>query len=156
MGFPDDRVEGRVWLRIVCKPASKGSKNAWGREMFPKQIAAWERATVEALWLFKSNCNLNGRKPPQMPLKGDVRVTVSYYHERPKKHYTSKGTLRDDAPLFYGNAPDIDKITRCALDALTKARVIDDDRYVAALIASKLYCGQGELPGALMLVERIE
>jgi Holliday junction resolvase RusA-like endonuclease len=46
--------------------------------------------------------------------------------------------------------PDLDKVVRSTLDALTAAGVWTDDRLVARLSASKVY---GEEPGALIQVQ---
>jgi len=56
---------------------------------------------------------------------------------RPKSHYTAKGALRDAAPRHVGK-PDIDKLCRAVLDALTGIAYADDSQ-VVALDASKVY-----------------
>jgi Holliday junction resolvase RusA-like endonuclease len=50
-------------------------------------------------------------------------------------------------------APDIDKLTRCVLDAITDSGVwwIDDGQ-VAALTASKNYCNPGDVPGVVVTI----
>ena len=76
------------------------------------------------------------------PVTGPVRVGVTYYLPRPKGHYgtgRNAGRLRPSAPRWPAVKPDVDKLDRACLDALTKAGAIDDDARVVALAALKRY-----------------
>jgi Holliday junction resolvase RusA-like endonuclease len=57
---------------------------------------------------------------------------------RPKKHFRANGELRDDAPTYHTQAPDIDKLSRSILDAL-KGISWRDDGQVSYKLASKQY-----------------
>ena len=70
-------------------------------------------------------------------LHGPIFITVVFQFVRPKSHYTAKGALRDAAPRYVGK-PDIDKLCRAVLDALTGI-AYQDDSQVVALDASKVY-----------------
>jgi len=70
-------------------------------------------------------------------LHGPIFITVVFQFVRPKSHYTAKGALRDAAPRNVGK-PDIDKLCRAVLDALTGIAYADDSQ-VVALDASKVY-----------------
>jgi len=70
-------------------------------------------------------------------LHGPIFITVVFQFVRPKSHYTAKGALRDAAPHHVGK-PDIDKLCRAVLDALTGI-AYQDDSQVVALDASKVY-----------------
>ena len=70
-------------------------------------------------------------------LHGPIFITVVFQFVRPKSHYTAKGALRDAAPRHVGK-PDIDKLCRAVLDALTGI-AYQDDSQVVALDASKVY-----------------
>ena len=70
-------------------------------------------------------------------LHGPIFITVVFQFVRPKSHYTAKGALRDAAPRHVGK-PDIDKLCRAVLDALTGIAYADDSQ-VVALDASKIY-----------------
>ena len=69
---------------------------------------------------------------------GAVGATMTFTFERPKKHYrTGKYShlLRDDAPERHTQTPDVDKLIRAVLDALTGVAYGDDcvvDRVGAA------------------------
>lgn len=82
-----------------------------------------------------------------------VAAHIVFTLARPKIHYRSgqfAHLLRDDAPHLHGSKPDLDKLLRSTLDALTAAGVYADDRRVAQLYAIKTYVSTGHpLDGAL-------
>jgi len=75
------------------------------------------------------------RKEP--PTRLPVGIGITFVFVRPKSHYTSKGELRAGAPSFPGK-PDVDKLCRAVLDALTGI-LYHDDAQVISLNASKRY-----------------
>lgn len=75
------------------------------------------------------------RKEP--PTRLPVEIGITFVFVRPKSHYTSKGELRAGAPTHPGK-PDIDKLCRAVLDALTGI-LYHDDAQVVSLNASKRY-----------------
>ena len=80
-------------------------------------------------------------------IHGPVVVILTFRLQRPKAHYRANGEIRADAPVFVPKKPDIDKLTRTILDALTIAAVIADDAQVAKLEAVKVYATGSGLPG---------
>lgn len=82
------------------------------------------------------------------PLDGSVRVKCLFTFARPKRHRRANGDLRDDAPWWHGTRPDVDKLCRAILDAITGI-VIGDDGQVCELVAGKVY---GDEPGAHVMV----
>ena len=52
--------------------------------------------------------------------------------------------------------PHIDKLLRSTFDALTQARVWEDDARAVEVSASKLELVDGELPGAVITIWRVE
>jgi Holliday junction resolvase RusA-like endonuclease len=86
------------------------------------------------------------------PLDGAVSIHVVFYLPRPKSHSTKKG-LRPNRPTYSSKKPDIDKILRCALDALIGVVVVDD-ALVARLFVEKRYADV--TAGADFTVERME
>lgn len=93
------------------------------------------------------------------PYAGPVRVTVRIRIQRPKSHYRTgrySHLLKDDAPDFVITTPDTDKVCRSTFDALTEAGVIVDDRIIAELAASKVYCDRTDPAGAYISVQLLE
>lgn len=81
-----------------------------------------------------------------------LQVEIVFAFERPAKHYRSSGELREDAPFYYPQTPDIDKCVRAVLDALTRAKAIVDDRRVVQLRITQRYAAAGEPESAVVIV----
>lgn len=74
------------------------------------------------------------------PYAGPVAVRVSFVFARPGAHYgTGKNAdvVKDRAPVWHSQTPDVDKLLRLICDALTVAGVLRDDRQVALTRAQK-------------------
>ena len=74
-------------------------------------------------------------------IRGPVSVSIAFYFARPKGHYgtgRNADALRASAPAQMTTMPDVDKLARCALDALTGI-VIRDDAQIVDLHAGKRY-----------------
>jgi Holliday junction resolvase RusA-like endonuclease len=85
---------------------------------------------------------------------GPVVVSVAFYFARPKGHYgTGRNALalRPSAPTQMIVMPDVDKLARCALDALTGI-VFRDDAQIVTLHVGKRY---GEPERAEILVREL-
>ena len=76
------------------------------------------------------------------PAEGVVALEVAFRFVRPKSHHKSDGSLRAGAPLTPGK-PDIDKLLRALLDALTGVVYVDDSQ-VACIWATKEYGPRSE------------
>ena len=68
-------------------------------------------------------------------------VHASFYLPRPKSHFTKRG-VRLSAPWWPVTKPDLDKLTRALLDALTDAGIWRDDSQAVELHAEKIYHDQ--------------
>ena len=76
--------------------------------------------------------------------EGPVRVELLFVHDRPKA---------DRSGARWREArPDVDKLARGALDALTMAGVIGDDSQVAELVARKVLALPAESAGLVLTV----
>lgn len=77
-------------------------------------------------------------------LVGPVRVTVTFVFPRPKSHYLPANgkrpdpLLRSNAPSWMPSTPDIDKLLRSCLDALTGV-LWKDDAQVVEIDGGKVY-----------------
>lgn len=85
-------------------------------------------------------------RPPE-PLEGPVSMRVRFSFARPKHHLEHGPTktmpdrpyrVRETAPTWVEVHPDLDKLTRAVLDALS-GRAYVDDRQVAHLEVQKAY-----------------
>lgn len=136
------------WLEFRVKglPAPQGSKRAFVRngraslvEMAGASLKAWRQdVTVAAIGAMRAN--------DWYTLDAPVEVHIGFALARPKSR------PHDD---WHAVRPDIDKLCRAVLDALTTAKVWEDDSRVADLKAWKRYADPAEGPGALIAVRAL-
>lgn len=126
---------------VVGMPAPQGSKRHVGNGRMVEQggdrVKFWREA-VRATTI----------QHVTRPIEGPVLVILDFVFPRPKNHYRSNGALKDWAPEFHTQRPDVDKLIRSTLDGLTSAGVFDDDCRVAVVQGAKRYATAGGLPGA--------
>lgn len=121
-----------ITFTVPGVPSAQGSKRHVGRGIMVetnKQLKPW-RASIAAL----------APRPSEL-LAGPLAVTLTFSWSRPKKHYRTgrnEHLLREDAPRWHAQTPDIDKCARAVLDALTGV-VWRDDSQVAQLTLIKLW-----------------
>lgn len=135
-----------VWFFVDGIPRPQGSKKAVTKGVVrdsSKGLRAWREAislrALAAGW----------REPP---LDVPVAVGLVFVRARPKSHRGRGNDLTRFAPAWPATAPDIDKLTRAALDALTGRSWTDDSRVVVLRVA-KVY---GPRPGLGVLAQPIE
>lgn len=116
-------------------PAKQGDKqiNRKTGHMYEKNpgLGAWRGQVIAA-----AGAKLGARAPATRPCVTELM----FYFKRPVSHYrTGKnaGVLRDAAPKFHAQTPDIDKLCRAALDALTYAGVWVDDKQAHAVLLTR-------------------
>ena len=80
------------------------------------------------------------------PLTGPVIVMCEIAVARPAGHYGKRGVLPRFADAWPDRRPDIDKLSRAVLDALTMV-VYRDDGQVVMLDVTKRYCLESEPAG---------
>lgn len=126
-------------FHVPGTPAPQGSKRHVGRGIMvesSKAVGPWrERVALAA------HQAMDGRPL----LDGPVNVVITFTMPRPKtapKRTTPPATKR----------PDLDKLTRAVLDALTGITFTDDSQ-VIALRCSKHLAELGETPGVYIAVE---
>jgi Holliday junction resolvase RusA-like endonuclease len=84
-----------------------------------------------------------------------VSVWIDFYLARPKGHYgtgRNAGIVKASASKYPTVKPDLDKLIRSTLDALTEAGVYGDDSQVISIMTGKFYADHRQ-PGALVHVE---
>ncbi|AYN57618.1 RusA-like resolvase [Arthrobacter phage Lunar] len=89
----------------------------------------------------------------QVKLDGPCSVDLAFYLPRPAGHYKKDGSLRATAPAVWCEVkPDLDKLERAILDALTAAGVWADDARAVILRSSKRYADEPHQAGVNVLV----
>jgi Holliday junction resolvase RusA-like endonuclease len=120
-----------------------------------KKVKPWRQAVVDAA---QHAIGAVGMFDDWVPYTGPVHVAIEFRIRRPLSHYRTgrfANLLRDNAPDFVITAPDTDKACRSTLDALTQAKVYGDDRQVASLSATKVYCDRTDPAGATIIVRPV-
>ena len=132
-------MRSRVTFTVYGIPVPQGSMKAF----IPK---GWKRAVITSdnmrtkPWKTEvtgAARDAIGRGPLVRPIEGPVAIDIEFYLPRPKA-----------APkriTYPGKKPDLDKLVRAILDALTNAGVWKDDSQVVAVIATKSFAG-GMIP----------
>lgn len=131
----------RIEIHVDGRPAPQGSKQRGGAGQLREAshyLPAWRNAVKIATY---RAYDLAGVTPEQLPLFRDEKVIVE------QLSFRLGGNLRDIDP------PDLDKLTRATWDALTQARVWDDDaRVVEVRRIGKRRPLPGEQPGADIII----
>lgn len=125
-----------IRLDVLGLPAPKGSARAMNIGGRARLIASSSSANArkQAAWAKAIQAAATGCDV----IPGPVWVAVTFRLPRPKGHYTARGELREKAPLHPTTHPDLDKLARTTLDALT-GLAFDDDSRVVQLTVRKQY-----------------
>jgi crossover junction endodeoxyribonuclease RusA len=130
-------------VTVIGTPAPQGSKRHVGGGVMvesSKAVAPWRDAVAYAA------CLAANQAEPWVPEEGPVAVVVTFWLTRPKSA-PKRRTLPD-------RKPDLDKLARSTLDALTTAGVIVDDARIVELTCRKLYATEGFPTGALIKIKQ--
>ena len=134
---------GRRIVEIIIEgtPRPQGSKRHVGNGIMvesSKHVADWRNwVRLKASQAMKEQrCEVI-----QKPLP--VFVTITFGFDRPKKHFRSNGELKPDAPVYHTGKPDVDKLLRAVLDAMTGIVFVDDSQVQCGRL-SKVYCKAAE------------
>lgn len=128
-------------LRVYGEPAPQGSKRAYvvnGRAVLVESSSArvkeWRRI-VEFSFLAVTE-----------PITGPARVEIEFIMPRPKAMKRTEPHIK---------RPDLDKIVRSTLDAITSAKAWRDDSQAVWLDVKKRYAEPDEPSGAVIVLEEL-
>ena len=136
-------VSDQVTFEVHGIPAPQGSKRHIGNGRMvesSRKVGPW-RALVEVA----------ARQAMTEPFTGPVAVTLTFHMPMPKSR---PARVRAAGTAWSSVRPDIDKLARSTLDALTASGIIDDDARVARLHATKLE--STTFSGAIITISRLE
>ena len=133
-------MSNTIHLWVQGKPAGSGSKTAYktpqGR-MIVTPASKYQKPWQEAVkWGF-----LQSEYAKMKPLTEALDVRIDFCFVRPNNHFgtgRNKGKLKSSAPLYPAKRPDVDKLARSTIDALTNL-VMKDDSQIVLLTVSKIY-----------------
>lgn len=125
-------------ITVYGTPAPQGSKRHVGNGRMvesSKLVKPWREAVVHAAIEARTAIG-------HTTLLDAVTVCATFFVKRPKSHFRTGANahlLRDGAPAYPTTKPDLDKIVRATLDALTTAEAYRDDAQVVRLNVTKAY-----------------
>jgi crossover junction endodeoxyribonuclease RusA len=128
-----------VQFTVWGQPVPQGSKVAIGKKVVDindARLRSWRHDVASV-----AKEAMEGASPYTEP----VDVRLMFWFSRPKGHYGSgrnAGVLKRSAPIAPAVRPDLDKLTRAVLDALTGI-CFRDDSQVVGMTVSKLYSNDG-------------
>jgi len=137
-------------FRVIGTVAAQGSKRYVGNGISiesSKKVAPWRQDVAREA---KDAVDACGWQPP-----AEAQVTVVFLFRRPKHHYrTGRNShlLRDNAPYWHNQKPDVDKCQRSTFDALTTAGALADDCRIVQVRAEKVWAAADEPTGALIQI----
>lgn len=131
-------------------PAPKGSLKAFVRG--GKAIVTNDNAKTKPWAMTVAYAASEAMRDGPAFIVGPVHVSLAFVLPRPLAHRRRDGSVRPSAGLWSSKKPDLDKLVRCVLDALTAAGVWLDDGQVSRMLVEKLY---GDAPCVSVRVERI-
>lgn len=135
---------------IPGKPIPQGSKR-WlpGGKMIEANSSLRPWRSVVTSYTLQA---MRATRDRTYPVIGPVTVVMDFSFARPKSHYgTGKnaGKVKDSAPLYNTNTPDLDKLIRAVQDGMTDAGLWQDDSQVVTLHCTKVWAEQ---PGVVVTV----
>jgi len=146
----------KMTFHVHDRPAPQGSKRVFRNggmvEMSPG-LGNWRAAVVSAALVAKADIGAKAiifAKP--MPL----RLSITFHFKRPKSHYRTgkfQDQLRDDAPHYMAQMPDLSKLIRATEDAITQAAVWTDDAQVVIIHAHQVYNDNADEGAAITIME---
>jgi len=123
-------------IRIEGTPIPQGSKRAF---RVGNRVVVTDQQG-QALGLYREAIARACRPSHPSPVHGPVAVNLAFMFVRPRGHYGKRG-LRPSAPAQKITKPDVDKLVRAVLDAMTGV-VFVDDAQVVSVQAAKWYAEQ--------------
>jgi crossover junction endodeoxyribonuclease RusA len=139
-----------ITFEVRAVPAPQGSKRHVGRGILVEssaKVKPWRDAVRVDCVAAMKDTGITG-------WGGPIEVVVTFHLPRPKAHYRTGAhatELRPNAPIHVSRRPDVDKLLRSTLDALTAAGIYADDGQVARLLVDKVYAGPGPV-GAVITI----
>jgi len=126
---------------VPGQPVPQGSLSPFVHAKTGRVVTPQKRSLVE--WRETIAWHARQSGIPAEPTLNPVRVHLDFWLQRPKRHFgtgRNKSDLKATAPVWCVSRPDLDKVVRACLDALT-AVIWRDDSQVVAVAASKGWTG---------------
>ena len=133
-------------IDLVPRGASR-HRTSGRRTYMPAEHRAWEDAAVVQL--------RGQRTPGDATFTGFVTVSIEAWMPRPKARpdWFPREPWKAGRAWATPTKPDADNIAKIVLDAMVKADVLEDDRFVCELHVHRFMVGKDAPPGVTITVE---
>lgn len=140
-------------LFVPGVPVPKGSARAFYNRKLGRSLVVQTNADKQKPWA--SMVSLIAQEAGLTPVSDGCRLMITFFMPRPKMHWKANGYLKTAAQnVPHTKKPDLDKLVRCILDALTGVAYADDSQ-VVAVDAGKVYADSAVV-GCEIKVEYVE
>ena len=133
----------------VGDPTPQGSKRYVGNGIMvesSKNLPFWREQLINDIANAADGCKF----------ESGVQISLIFRFPCLQSHLNTKGQLKPNAPFFKITRPDIDKLCRGVLDAITLSGVIRDDSFCFSIEAQKVYCRGDERPGVVGTIMEVD
>lgn len=142
-------------------PAPQGSKNTTAQKdragAYTGKVSVYESSAKLKPWR-QVVVNAARAADPGPPTEGPLILNIVFRLPRPKDHFgtgRNAGKLKPSAPEWPTKKPDVDKLERAILDALTIAKVYRDDSQVVVVNSAKVFADERP-PGVMVSLETFD
>jgi Holliday junction resolvase RusA-like endonuclease len=141
-----------IELNVLGSPAPRGSDHAFYKPGMKRAVLIPDNSTRQRGWMAAVREAARAAIGETIAfVQKPLDVAIVFKMRRPAGHWRSSKTLKASAPLYPTVKPDIDKLARATLDALT-GTIWDDDSRIVRLGLVKRYAAPGE-EGARITIE---
>lgn len=130
-------MNGFVMFHVIGEAVPQGSMRAFATS-HGKVVSVSDNAGRLARWRgdIRATATRSFAEQGLGPIDGEVAISVTFEYARPRSHFRSDGvSLRKGAPTH--PRPDIDKLARAVLDALTGIAYHDDSQVVVLALGKE-------------------
>ncbi len=150
-----------VVLKVLGTPAPKGSSRAFYKAGMKRAVIVKDNSDRQRSWegaVREAALEKLGELVTPRFVDAQLEVQVCFYLARPAGHWgkgKNAGKLTSKATPRPRGTPDIDKLVRSTLDALTGS-VFDDDSRIVRIVAEKRYAAPGQEGAEISIGELVE
>lgn len=147
-----------ITIDVRGTPAPKGSARAFYKAGMKRAVIVKDNSDRQKAWdgaVRESAAEVVGEVEAPPFVDRALVVSITFHMARPGGHWgkgKNAGRLMPGAPVFPRGKPDIDKLARTTLDALSGV-VFDDDSRIARLALSKVYATPGREGATITVAE---
>lgn len=159
-GVPEELAGQQTAARMIAfvvlgTPAPKGSSRAFYKAGMKRAVIVRDNDQRQKSWdAAVRQAALEAMPVPEVIgfVGTALDVAITFHVKRPAGHYKPNGQLKPSAPARPATKPDIDKLARTTLDAMTGS-VFDDDSRIADLYLSKRWAAPGREGATITVTE---